>query len=140
METYIIAHQIFASRLLVWLHSILESAQTFRLIFSDIINKVCVQDFLLIIRITVLLYNFLCWASNVKMLNNSKISGLRKASTKLTTWICILQDGGTIVESIIWTDTKMWKTARVQWHRLFISGMLMDQESKKMFARVGCFE
>uniref|UniRef100_A0A0P4WDX2 E3 ubiquitin-protein ligase n=2 Tax=Scylla olivacea TaxID=85551 RepID=A0A0P4WDX2_SCYOL len=83
METYIIAHQIFASRLLVWLHNILESAQTFRLIFSDIINK----------------------------------------------------DGGTIVESIIWTDTKMWKTARVQWHRLFISGMLMDQESKKMFAR-----
>ncbi|MPC24348.1 E3 ubiquitin-protein ligase UBR2 [Portunus trituberculatus] len=46
-----------------------------------------------------------------------------------------VQDGGTIVESIIWTDTKMWKTARVQWHRLFISGMLMDQESKKMFAR-----
>ncbi|XP_050727381.1 E3 ubiquitin-protein ligase UBR2-like isoform X3 [Eriocheir sinensis] len=83
METYIIAHQIFASRLLTWLHNILESAQTFRLIFSDIINK----------------------------------------------------DGGNIVESIIWTDTKMWKTARVQWHRLFISGMLMDQESKKMFAR-----
>lgn len=48
----------------------------------------------------------------------------------------ILQDGGSIVENIIWTDTKMWKTARVQWHRLFISGMLMDQESKKMFARV----
>lgn len=40
METYIIAHQIFASRLLTWLHNILESAQTFRLIFSDIINKV----------------------------------------------------------------------------------------------------
>lgn len=43
METYIVAHQIFASRLLVWLHNILESAQTFRLIFSDIINKVWKQ-------------------------------------------------------------------------------------------------
>ncbi|KAK4308495.1 hypothetical protein Pmani_019811 [Petrolisthes manimaculis] len=83
MHTYLTAHQVFASRLLTWLHNILESAQTFRLIFSDIINK----------------------------------------------------DGGTIVSSIIWTDTKMWKTARVQWHRLFISGMLMDQESKKLFAR-----
>ncbi|XP_069939421.1 E3 ubiquitin-protein ligase UBR2 isoform X2 [Cherax quadricarinatus] len=83
MQTYIIAHQMFASRLLTWLHNILESAQAFRLIFSDIVNK----------------------------------------------------DGGSIVENIIWTDTKMWKTARVQWHRLFISGMLMDQESKKMFAR-----
>ncbi|XP_069190099.1 E3 ubiquitin-protein ligase UBR2 isoform X3 [Procambarus clarkii] len=83
MQTYIIAHQMFASRLLTWLHNVLESAQAFRLIFSDIVNK----------------------------------------------------DGGSIVENIIWTDTKMWKTARVQWHRLFISGMLMDQESKKMFAR-----
>ncbi|XP_071525838.1 LOW QUALITY PROTEIN: E3 ubiquitin-protein ligase UBR2 [Panulirus ornatus] len=83
MDTYIIAHQIFASRLLTWLHNILESAQAFRLIFSDIVNK----------------------------------------------------DGGSIVENIIWTDTNMWKTARVQWHRLFISGMLMDQESKKLFAR-----
>ena len=48
---------------------------------------------------------------------------------------------GSIVESIIWSDTKMWKTARVQWHRLFISGLLMEQDSKKMFARVrdvGC--
>ncbi|XP_042869972.1 E3 ubiquitin-protein ligase UBR2-like isoform X5 [Penaeus japonicus] len=83
MPTYVIAHQIFASRLLTWLHNILESAQAFRLIFSEIVNR----------------------------------------------------DGGSIVENIIWTDTKMWKTARVQWHRLFISGMLMDQESKKMFAR-----
>lgn len=84
MHSYVIAHQVFASRLLTWLHNILESAQAFRLIFSDIVNK----------------------------------------------------DNGSIVENIIWTDTKMWKTARVQWHRLFISGMLMDQESKKMFARI----
>ncbi|KAG7160528.1 E3 ubiquitin-protein ligase UBR2-like 2, partial [Homarus americanus] len=83
VQTYIIAHQMFASRLLTWLHNILEMAQAFRLIFSDIVNR----------------------------------------------------DGGSIVENIIWTDTKMWKTARIQWHRLFISGMLMDQESKKMFAR-----
>ncbi|CAL4120871.1 unnamed protein product [Meganyctiphanes norvegica] len=83
MHTHVVAHQFFASKLLTWLHNILESAQAFRLIFSDIVNK----------------------------------------------------DGGSIVESIIWLDTQMWKTARVQWHRLFISGMLMDQESKKMFAR-----
>lgn len=44
MHTYLTAHQVFASRLLTWLHTILESAQTFRLIFSDIINKVCKDD------------------------------------------------------------------------------------------------
>ncbi|KAB7502596.1 E3 ubiquitin-protein ligase UBR2 [Armadillidium nasatum] len=84
IHTFIISHQVFASRLLNWLHNILKTAQTFRLIFKDIVTK----------------------------------------------------DECSLIESIFRSDTLMWKTARIQWHRLFISGMLMEIESKKIFARV----
>lgn len=33
------------------------------------------------------------------------------------------------------SDTQLWKSARNQWHQLFISGMLMDQNCKKVFAK-----
>lgn len=41
-----------------------------------------------------------------------------------------------IVEGILMRDSQLWKSARTAWHRLFISGMLMEYESKKALAIV----
>ncbi|XP_039295359.1 E3 ubiquitin-protein ligase UBR2 [Nilaparvata lugens] len=41
-----------------------------------------------------------------------------------------------IIEGILLRDSTLWKSARLHWHRLFISGMLMEYESKKAFAIV----
>lgn len=41
-----------------------------------------------------------------------------------------------IVEGILLRDIHMWKSARTHWHRLLISGMLMEYESKKALAKV----
>lgn len=41
-----------------------------------------------------------------------------------------------IVEGILLRDSHLWKSARTHWHRLIISGMLMEYESKKEFAKV----
>ncbi|XP_038072010.1 E3 ubiquitin-protein ligase UBR2-like isoform X2 [Patiria miniata] len=40
----------------------------------------------------------------------------------------------TILEQIMLKDTKLWKVARIQWHKLFMSTLLMDMEYKKKFA------
>ncbi|XP_022090743.1 E3 ubiquitin-protein ligase UBR2-like [Acanthaster planci] len=40
----------------------------------------------------------------------------------------------TILEQIMLNDTKLWKVARIQWHKLFMSTLLMDMEYKKKFA------
>lgn len=40
------------------------------------------------------------------------------------------------LQHILHTDCKLWKTARSSWHRLLISGMLMEYENKKMLAIV----
>ncbi|XP_054719736.1 E3 ubiquitin-protein ligase UBR2-like [Uloborus diversus] len=42
-----------------------------------------------------------------------------------------------LLEKVMLVDTKLWKTARNQWHQLFISGMLMELHCKKAFAK--CF-
>ena len=42
----------------------------------------------------------------------------------------------TIVEGILMRDSQLWKSARTAWHRLFISGMMMEYESKKALAIV----
>ena len=34
------------------------------------------------------------------------------------------------------SDTQLWKLARNQWHLLLIQGMLMEHDSKKVFAKV----
>ena len=34
------------------------------------------------------------------------------------------------------SDVRLWKTARNQWHQLFITGLLMESSSKKTFAKV----
>lgn len=38
------------------------------------------------------------------------------------------------ISHILLNDCKLWKTARVSWHRLLISGMMMEYENKKAFA------
>lgn len=41
-----------------------------------------------------------------------------------------------IVEGILLRDFRLWKSARTHWHRLFISGMLMEYSSKKALGKV----
>ncbi|RWS17388.1 E3 ubiquitin-protein ligase UBR2-like protein, partial [Dinothrombium tinctorium] len=41
-----------------------------------------------------------------------------------------------LLERIMRVDVQLWKIARSQWHQLFISGLLMEAESKKRFAKV----
>ena len=41
-----------------------------------------------------------------------------------------------LLEQIMRSDVRLWKTARNQWHQLFITGLLMESESKKCFAKV----
>lgn len=41
-----------------------------------------------------------------------------------------------IVEGILMRDSHLWKAARTHWHRIIISGMLMEYESKKAFAKI----
>lgn len=40
------------------------------------------------------------------------------------------------VKHILMNDHKLWKTARTSWHRLLISGMLMEYENKKKLATI----
>ncbi|XP_049790695.1 E3 ubiquitin-protein ligase UBR2 [Schistocerca nitens] len=41
-----------------------------------------------------------------------------------------------IIEGILVRDSHLWKSARTHWHRLIISGLLMEYESKKAFAKL----
>ncbi|KAI5739939.1 hypothetical protein M8J77_025327 [Diaphorina citri] len=87
VNSVVIAHQIYAMRLLTWLQKVLGYSESFRMLFSE----VCLEE---------------------------KAPDL------------------SIVEGILVKDSQLWKAARLHWHRLFISGMLMEYESKKSFARV----
>uniref|UniRef100_A0A0A9XCN8 E3 ubiquitin-protein ligase n=1 Tax=Lygus hesperus TaxID=30085 RepID=A0A0A9XCN8_LYGHE len=40
-----------------------------------------------------------------------------------------------IIDEILQRDSTLWKSARLHWHRLFISGMFMEYENKKAFAK-----
>jgi E3 ubiquitin-protein ligase UBR2 len=41
-----------------------------------------------------------------------------------------------LLEHIMRADVSLWKTARNQWHQLFITGLLMESSSKKIFAKI----
>lgn len=41
-----------------------------------------------------------------------------------------------IIKGILLRDSQLWKSARTHWHRLIISGMLLEYENKKAFAKV----
>uniref|UniRef100_A0A1W7R9B1 E3 ubiquitin-protein ligase n=1 Tax=Hadrurus spadix TaxID=141984 RepID=A0A1W7R9B1_9SCOR len=87
MHTDVLAHQIFAMRLLSWLQQILSHSEGFRIIFSRVMMLPVASD-------------------------------------------------SPLLENVLLSDTQLWKTARNQWHQLFISGMLMEQQCKKTFAKV----
>lgn len=87
VHAHVVAHQLYALRLLTWLQTILAYCEGFRILFSEVALQVKPPD-------------------------------------------------TSIVEGILLRDSMLWKSARLHWHRLFISGMLMEYESKKAFARV----
>ncbi|KAJ8911051.1 hypothetical protein NQ315_004698 [Exocentrus adspersus] len=41
-----------------------------------------------------------------------------------------------IIKGILQRDSTLWKSARTQWHRLLISGMLLEYENKKALAKI----
>ncbi|OTF77670.1 E3 ubiquitin-protein ligase UBR1-like protein, partial [Euroglyphus maynei] len=41
-----------------------------------------------------------------------------------------------LLEKIMHSDTWFWKSIRILWHKLFMSGLLLDIEPKKQFARL----
>lgn len=41
-----------------------------------------------------------------------------------------------LLESVLLSDTQLWKAARSAWHRLFIAGLLMDPDAKRDFATI----
>ena len=86
-HAHVIAHEIFAMKLLGWLQGFISLCEGFRVLFSNI-----------------------------------------ALNTKLPEM--------TIVEGILTRDSQLWKSARTAWHKLFISGMLMEYESKKALAIV----
>ncbi|XP_017891387.1 E3 ubiquitin-protein ligase UBR2 [Ceratina calcarata] len=87
VHAHVIAHQIFAMKLLHWLQQLITPCEGFRVLFSNV-------------------------ALNTKL---PVIS---------------------IVEGILMNDSQLWKSARTAWHRLLMSGMLMEYESKKALAIV----
>ncbi|XP_034933670.1 E3 ubiquitin-protein ligase UBR2 [Chelonus insularis] len=87
VHAHVIAHQIFAMKLLGWLQHFISQCEGFRIIFSDV-------------------------ALNTKLPDVP------------------------IVEGILRRDSQLWKAARTAWHKLLISGMLMEYESKKALATV----
>ncbi|RZF37437.1 hypothetical protein LSTR_LSTR013673 [Laodelphax striatellus] len=87
VHAHLIAHQLYALRLLTWLQKILTYSEGFRMIFKEVAMEINSPD-------------------------------------------------TSIIEGILLRDSTLWKSARLHWHRLFISGMLMEYESKKAFAIV----
>ncbi|CAL7936397.1 unnamed protein product [Xylocopa violacea] len=87
VHAHVIAHQIFAMKLLHWLQQFINPCEGFRVLFSN-------------------------FALNAKL------------------------PAGSIVEGILKKDSQLWKSARTAWHRLLMSGMLMEYESKKALAIV----
>ncbi|XP_050308066.1 E3 ubiquitin-protein ligase UBR2 isoform X2 [Anthonomus grandis grandis] len=86
-HAHIIAHQIFALKLLSWLEKFLTNGKGFRLIFSEVM--------------------------------------LKKHEKKPN-----------LLTEIMVNDSSLWKSARTQWHRLIIAGMLSEYENKKALAKV----
>lgn len=87
MHASILAHQLFAMRLLAWLQKLLAQGEGFRQILSQTMTEAV---------------------------------GVEPP----------------LLETIMLSDSQLWKAARNQWHQLFITGLLMDQESKQTFAKL----
>lgn len=87
VHAHVIAHQLYAMKLLSWLQVFLQHGEDFRNCFAEVALKAKPTDV-------------------------------------------------SIIEGILVRDIHMWKSARTHWHRLLISGMLMEYESKKALAKV----
>ncbi|EFA01832.1 E3 ubiquitin-protein ligase UBR2 [Tribolium castaneum] len=86
-HAYVIAHQIYASKLLTWLQNFLGHGEGFRSIFAEVVLETPPNE------------------------------------------TCIIQ-------GILLKDSSLWKSARSQWQRLLISGMLLEYENKKELAKI----
>ncbi|KAG5890458.1 hypothetical protein JTB14_031270 [Gonioctena quinquepunctata] len=86
-HAHVIAHQMYAMKMLTWLEKFLGQGQGFRSIFT-------------------------------------KVSLKPKAMEPC------------IIKGILQRDSTLWKSARTQWHRLLISGMLLEYENKKALAKI----
>ena len=95
MQTSVVAHQTFATRLLNWLQEILGYCEAFRYIFAEV------------------------------LMSTDLVEDEGSASSE-----------SPLLELIMRADTQLWKSMRIQWHQLFISGLLMDAKSKKEFAKI----
>lgn len=87
-HAYVVAHQIFAQKLLLWLEKLLGHGKGFRAVFSE-----CMAE---------LRPNYRQHLLSEVMIN----------------------------------DSALWKSARIQWHRLLIAGMLLEYDNKKTLAKV----
>lgn len=87
-HSHVIAHQLYAIKLLEWFQNILSYSKHFREIFAEVIQE-------------------------------------KKQPPEVS-----------ILKGILLRDSMLWKSARVHWHRLFISGMFKEYENKKAFAKV----
>ncbi|XP_022906723.2 E3 ubiquitin-protein ligase UBR2 [Onthophagus taurus] len=87
VHAHVVAHQIFAMKLLSWLQTFLGHGEGFRSIFSEIALKPQQAD-------------------------------------------------PCIIKGILLRDSQLWKSARTHWHTLIISGMLLEYENKKAFAKI----
>ncbi|XP_044730986.1 E3 ubiquitin-protein ligase UBR2 isoform X2 [Chrysoperla carnea] len=92
VHSHVVAHQMFAIKLLAWLPTFLSHGEGLRVVFSQIACQTKPRDI---------------------TLNNTSI-----------------------VEGVLLRDSYMWKSARSHWHRLLISGMLMEYDSKKALATI----
>ncbi|CAH1114121.1 unnamed protein product [Psylliodes chrysocephalus] len=86
-HAYVIAHQIFATKVLSWLEKFLGQGEGFRAIFAEVALKPQAME-------------------------------------------------PCIIKGILQRDLSLWKSARTQWHRLLISGMLLEYENKKALAKI----
>lgn len=88
-----------------------------------VVNSVCVAHQIYAMRLLTWLQKVLSYSESFRLLFSE---------------VCLEEKAPdlSIVEGILLKDSLLWKAARLHWHRLFISGMLMEYESKKAFARV----
>ncbi|KAK4886967.1 hypothetical protein RN001_003238 [Aquatica leii] len=91
VHAHVVAHQLFAMKLLSWLQIFLSHGEGFRKIFAEVALK-------------------------------------PQQSLELS--------DQSVVKGILLRDSQLWKSARTHWHRLLISGMLLEYENKKSLAKV----
>ena len=87
LHAHVVAHQIFAMKLLFWLQAFLGHGEGFRGVFCEIVLKPQPSE-------------------------------------------------PCMITGVLLHDSQLWKSARTHWHRLIISGMLLEYESKKTFAQI----